>query len=157
MSVMTDVEQWPTPLHPLRHAIKQVDVLAKATAENPNESLLAELRVLEKKMGLVLTLVSQRVAGQKRCGGSVGMCTRSGGRMAGHSASSSVGLSEIDWNVEKEVMTFEERESLKVRCLSGSKTTPLLRAKIRTVGTWMNRNTVRERETEDTSSFCLLP
>ena len=28
------------------------------TAENPNESLLAELRLLEKKLGLVLTLVS---------------------------------------------------------------------------------------------------
>jgi hypothetical protein len=42
-----------------------VDVLAKATAENPNESLLAELRVLEKKMGLVLTLVSQHVAAKK--------------------------------------------------------------------------------------------
>ncbi len=48
-------------LHPIPHVdyrIKQVDNLAKQTAENPNESLLAELRVLEKKMGLVLTLVS---------------------------------------------------------------------------------------------------
>jgi hypothetical protein len=36
----------------------QISNLAKLTSENPNESLLAELRLLEKKMGLVLTLVS---------------------------------------------------------------------------------------------------
>jgi hypothetical protein len=36
----------------------QVDALAKDTAENPNDKLLDDLRVLEKKMGLVLTLVS---------------------------------------------------------------------------------------------------
>jgi hypothetical protein len=34
-----------------------VDALAKDTAENPNDKLLDDLRVLEKKMGLVLTLV----------------------------------------------------------------------------------------------------
>ena len=32
--------------------------MAKETAENPNDKLLDDLRVLEKKMGLVLTLVS---------------------------------------------------------------------------------------------------
>ena len=31
--------------------------LARLTAESPNEAVLAELRTLEKKMGLVLTLV----------------------------------------------------------------------------------------------------
>jgi hypothetical protein len=36
----------------------KISELAKLTAENPNESLLAELRILEQKMGLVLTLVS---------------------------------------------------------------------------------------------------
>jgi DASH complex subunit DAD3 len=36
----------------------QIAGLAKLTSESPNESLLAELRELEKKMGLVLTLVS---------------------------------------------------------------------------------------------------
>lgn len=35
-----------------------MDALAKETAENPNDKLLNDLRVLEKKMGLVLTLVS---------------------------------------------------------------------------------------------------
>ncbi len=37
----------------------QIANLARLTAESPNEPLLAELRTLEKKMGLVLTLVSQ--------------------------------------------------------------------------------------------------
>jgi hypothetical protein len=35
----------------------QIDNLAKETAENPNDKLLHDLRALEKKMGLVLTLV----------------------------------------------------------------------------------------------------
>lgn len=35
----------------------QISNLARLTAEDPNEALLAELRTLEKKMGLVLTLV----------------------------------------------------------------------------------------------------
>lgn len=39
----------------------EISNLARLTAEDPNESLLAELRVLEKKMGLVLTLVSARI------------------------------------------------------------------------------------------------
>lgn len=37
--------------------IYQISNLAQLTAASPNESLLAELRSLEKKMGLVLTLV----------------------------------------------------------------------------------------------------
>ena len=37
--------------------MSQISELAKLTAENPNDSLLTELRDLEKKMGLVLTLV----------------------------------------------------------------------------------------------------
>lgn len=36
----------------------QISNLARLTAEDPNEALLAQLRTLEKKMGLVLTLVS---------------------------------------------------------------------------------------------------
>jgi hypothetical protein len=40
----------------------QISNLAKLTAEDPNESLLSELRVLEKKMGLVLTLVSNFIS-----------------------------------------------------------------------------------------------
>ncbi|RXK40889.1 DASH complex subunit DAD3 [Tremella mesenterica] len=36
--------------------IKRIANLAKLTAENPNEGLLTDLRALERKMGLVLTL-----------------------------------------------------------------------------------------------------
>jgi DASH complex subunit DAD3 len=35
----------------------QISKLSQLTAESPNESLLIELRALEKKMGLALTLV----------------------------------------------------------------------------------------------------
>ncbi len=39
----------------------QVDTIAKETAIKPNEALLSDLRALEKKMGLVLTLVRRFV------------------------------------------------------------------------------------------------
>ena len=39
----------------------QITSLARSTAESPNEPLLAHLRILEKKMGLVLTLVNQTI------------------------------------------------------------------------------------------------
>ncbi|WVQ78359.1 hypothetical protein IAT38_000444 [Cryptococcus sp. DSM 104549] len=45
----------------LNDKIKRASALARETAENPNESLLAELRSLEKRMGLVLTLVQASV------------------------------------------------------------------------------------------------
>ncbi|GFZ51410.1 hypothetical protein JCM24511_09172 [Saitozyma sp. JCM 24511] len=41
--------------------VKRIAGLAKLTSESPNESLLAELRELEKKMGLVLTLFKASV------------------------------------------------------------------------------------------------
>lgn len=44
--------------HSSGSVISQVDTLAKETADNPNDGLLNDLRALEKKMGLVLTLVS---------------------------------------------------------------------------------------------------
>lgn len=37
----------------------QIASLARETAANPNEDMLVELRQLEQKMGLVLTLVRQ--------------------------------------------------------------------------------------------------
>ena len=40
---------------------RQIATLARDTAISPNDSLLTELRQLEKKMGLVLTLVSQDI------------------------------------------------------------------------------------------------
>ncbi|KAL0254004.1 hypothetical protein I308_101383 [Cryptococcus tetragattii IND107] len=45
----------------LSDKVKRAANLAKLTAESPNESLLAELRTLEKRMGLVLTLVKASV------------------------------------------------------------------------------------------------
>ncbi|ORX40785.1 DASH complex subunit Dad3-domain-containing protein [Kockovaella imperatae] len=45
----------------LSDKIKRISNLAKETAETPNESLLTELRDLEKKMGLVLTLFKASV------------------------------------------------------------------------------------------------
>ncbi|AFR93336.2 DASH complex subunit DAD3 [Cryptococcus neoformans] len=45
----------------LSDKVKRAASLAKLTAESPNESLLAELRTLEKRMGLVLTLVKASV------------------------------------------------------------------------------------------------
>lgn len=53
--VFTHVVTVPTVI------LLQVDVLAQETAENPNDALLDDLRLLEKKMGLVLTLVSEQV------------------------------------------------------------------------------------------------
>ena len=53
--VFTHVVTVPTVI------LVQVDVLAQETAENPNDALLGDLRLLEKKMGLVLTLVSEQV------------------------------------------------------------------------------------------------
>ncbi|CAD6567971.1 MAG: hypothetical protein TREMPRED_004139 [Tremellales sp. Tagirdzhanova-0007] len=41
--------------------IKRIASLARSAAEIPNETLLAELRTLEKKMGLVLTLFKASV------------------------------------------------------------------------------------------------
>ncbi|KIS00708.1 hypothetical protein L804_02129 [Cryptococcus deuterogattii 2001/935-1] len=43
----------------LSDKVKRAANLAKLTAESPNESLLTELRTLEKRMGLVLTLISE--------------------------------------------------------------------------------------------------
>ncbi|KAH8084654.1 DASH complex subunit Dad3-domain-containing protein [Filobasidium floriforme] len=45
----------------LAKAIRRVDALARDTADNPNDKLLEDLRVLEKKMGLVLTLFKASV------------------------------------------------------------------------------------------------
>ncbi|KAI9633471.1 DASH complex subunit Dad3-domain-containing protein [Dioszegia hungarica] len=45
----------------LSDKIKRISNLAQLTAASPNESLLAELRSLEKKMGLVLTLYKASV------------------------------------------------------------------------------------------------
>ena len=48
-----------TPIVPnCLHLTAQITSLARNTASDPNEALLTELRELEKKMGLVLTLVS---------------------------------------------------------------------------------------------------
>ena len=46
----------------LRSNRKQIANLARLTAESPNDQLLSDLRALEKKMGLVLTLVSLRLS-----------------------------------------------------------------------------------------------
>ncbi|WVO13929.1 hypothetical protein L204_101554 [Cryptococcus depauperatus] len=45
----------------LSDKIKRAASLARETTKSPNESLLDELRVLEKRMGLVLTLVQASV------------------------------------------------------------------------------------------------
>ncbi|WWC60978.1 uncharacterized protein I303_103555 [Kwoniella dejecticola CBS 10117] len=45
----------------LNDKVKRASNLARLTAESPNESLLAELRTLEKRMGLVLTLFQASV------------------------------------------------------------------------------------------------
>ncbi|WVW82942.1 hypothetical protein I302_104957 [Kwoniella bestiolae CBS 10118] len=47
----------------LNDKVKRASNLAKLTAESPNEALLAELRTLEKRMGLVLTLFQASVWG----------------------------------------------------------------------------------------------
>ena len=40
--------------------------MARDTAENPNDKLLEDLRVLEKKMGLVLTLITDQEAAEEQ-------------------------------------------------------------------------------------------
>ncbi|KAI5450761.1 hypothetical protein NCC49_002768 [Naganishia albida] len=45
----------------LARTIRRVDALAKETSHTPNDVLLAELRSLERKMGLVLTLFKASV------------------------------------------------------------------------------------------------
>ncbi|ORY31301.1 DASH complex subunit Dad3, partial [Naematelia encephala] len=45
----------------LNDKIRRIANLARLTADSPNEDLLSELRVLEKKMGLVLTLYKASV------------------------------------------------------------------------------------------------
>ncbi|WRT67252.1 uncharacterized protein IL334_004219 [Kwoniella shivajii] len=45
----------------LNDKVKRASNLARLTAESPNESLLSELRTLEKRMGLVLTLFQASV------------------------------------------------------------------------------------------------
>ncbi|WWD15996.1 hypothetical protein CI109_100420 [Kwoniella shandongensis] len=45
----------------LSDKVKRAANLARLTAESPNESLLDELRTLEKRMGLVLTLFQASV------------------------------------------------------------------------------------------------
>ncbi|TYJ55397.1 hypothetical protein B9479_003900 [Cryptococcus floricola] len=45
----------------LSDKVKRAAALSRNVAEAPNESLLAELRTLEKRMGLVLTLVQASV------------------------------------------------------------------------------------------------
>ncbi|WVR05301.1 hypothetical protein IAU60_002315 [Kwoniella sp. DSM 27419] len=47
----------------LNDKVKRAAQLARLTADSPNESLLAELRSLEKRMGLVLTLFQASVWG----------------------------------------------------------------------------------------------
>ncbi|OCF36472.1 DASH complex subunit DAD3 [Kwoniella heveanensis BCC8398] len=47
----------------LNDKVKRAANLAQLTAESPNESLLEELRKLERRMGLVLTLFSSSVWG----------------------------------------------------------------------------------------------
>ncbi|OCF55742.1 DASH complex subunit DAD3 [Kwoniella mangroviensis CBS 10435] len=47
----------------LNDKVKRASNLAKLTAESPNEALLAELRTLEKRMGMVLTLFQASVWG----------------------------------------------------------------------------------------------
>ncbi|GHJ85455.1 hypothetical protein NliqN6_1857 [Naganishia liquefaciens] len=45
----------------LARTIRRVDSFAKTTSTQPNDALLAELRSLERKMGLVLTLFKASV------------------------------------------------------------------------------------------------
>ncbi|WWC89896.1 uncharacterized protein L201_004825 [Kwoniella dendrophila CBS 6074] len=45
----------------LNDKVKRASNLARLTAESPNEALLAELRTLEKRMGMVLTLFKASV------------------------------------------------------------------------------------------------
>ncbi|KAJ9109056.1 hypothetical protein QFC21_000383 [Naganishia friedmannii] len=45
----------------LARTIRRVDNLTKTTSSTPNDALLAELRTLERKMGLVLTLFKASV------------------------------------------------------------------------------------------------
>ncbi|KAJ9100120.1 hypothetical protein QFC20_005532 [Naganishia adeliensis] len=45
----------------LARTIRRVDTLAKQSSQTPNDALLAELRSLERKMGLVLTLFKASV------------------------------------------------------------------------------------------------
>ncbi|KAK4684300.1 DASH complex subunit DAD3, partial [Tremellales sp. Uapishka_1] len=47
----------------LSDKVKRIANLARLTAEKPNEGLLAEMRELEKKIGLVLTLFKASVFG----------------------------------------------------------------------------------------------
>lgn len=51
-----------SPFRPAALTPSQVDTLAKQTSQDPNDALLVHLRALERKMGLVLTLVRRVVS-----------------------------------------------------------------------------------------------